>query len=112
MRAPSRMNFGWRRNAAAIQAPTLVLVGEFDNYAQRRDAWMGLTVERKVFIKVACASHFIQYERGRHVLHRATREWLETGAIEGARSAELHADADGKLEKLRPEQQSRQVTRE
>lgn len=101
MRAPSRMNFGWRRNCAAIQAPTLVVVGEFDNYAKRRDAWKGLAVKDKVFIKVACASHFIQYERGRHLLQRAMREWLENGAIDGARRAELQADADGKLGKLR-----------
>lgn len=103
MRAPNRMNFGWRRNAAGIRAPTLVLLGEFDNYAQRRDTWKGLTTDRKVFIKVGCASHFMQYERGRHTLHRATREWLETGTIDGARRAELHADADGRLSKLKDE---------
>ena len=103
MRAPSRMNFGWRHNAAAIRAPTLVLVGEFDNYARRRDAWKGFAMQQKVFIKVACASHFIQYERGRRLLHRAAREWLETGAINGAQRAELCADAEGKLGKLRDE---------
>lgn len=106
MRAPNRMNFGWRRNAATIQAPTLVLVGEFDNYARRRDAWKGLTVQQKVFIKVACASHFIQYEHGRHSLHRAAREWLETGAIEGKRQGEFHADADGRLSRLREAKES------
>lgn len=46
-------------------APTLVLVGEFDNYERRRDVWQGLRVEHKVFIKVACASHFIQYTNER-----------------------------------------------
>ncbi|OGA21659.1 MAG: hypothetical protein A3I02_01275 [Betaproteobacteria bacterium RIFCSPLOWO2_02_FULL_67_26] len=101
MRAPSRTNFGWRRNAAAIQAPALVLVGEFDNYAKRREAWAGFGMKQKVFIKVACASHFIQYERGRHFLHRAAREWLETGAIDGAQRAELQADVEGKLGSLR-----------
>lgn len=101
MRAPNRMNYGWRRNCAAIRAPTLVLLGEFDNYRQRRDAWKGLGVDRRALIKVACASHFMQYERGRHVLHRATREWLETGSIEGMKHAEFHADAEGRLTKLR-----------
>lgn len=103
MRAPSRMNFGWRHNVAKIKAPTLVLLGEFDNYERRRDSWKGLRVEQKVFIKVGCASHFMQYERARHVLHRATREWLQSGAIEGMTHAELFADFDGRLQPLQPE---------
>jgi len=101
MRAPNRMNFGWRQNVAGIKAPTLVLLGEFDNYEQRRDSWKGLRVERKVFIKVACASHFMSYERARHVLHRTAREWLQSGTIEGMTQAEFYADRDGRLEPLR-----------
>ena len=100
MRAPNRMNFGWRANVAKIQAPTLILVGEFDNYEKRRDAWLGLRIEHKAFIKVACASHFIQYERGRHLLHRATREWLASGTVEGKTYAELQAEPDGRLKPL------------
>ena len=30
MRAPNRMNYGWRANIGSIQAPTLCLLGEFD----------------------------------------------------------------------------------
>ena len=101
MRAPTRTNFGWRRHAAAIRAPTLMLVGEFDNYEGRRDAWNALRAEQRVFIRVACASHFMQFERGRHVLHRATIEWLATGAIDGATRTELQADEEGKLTTLR-----------
>lgn len=101
MRAPNRMNFGWRQNVARIKAPTLVLLGEFDNYEQRRDSWKGLRVEHKVFIKVGCASHFMSYERARHVLHRAAREWLQSGTIEGATQAEFYADRDGRLQPLR-----------
>lgn len=100
MRAPNRMNYGWRLNVAKIEAPTLILLGEFDNYEKRRDAWEGLRVEQKVFIKVACASHFMQYERARHVLHRAARDWLQSGAIDGMKQAELRADRDGGLHPL------------
>jgi pimeloyl-ACP methyl ester carboxylesterase len=100
MRAPSRMNFGWRANVAKIRAPTLIVVGEFDNYEKRRDMWTGWRGEHKAFIKVACASHFIQYERGRHLLHRAAREWLAEGTIEGRTSAELCADRDGRLAEM------------
>ena len=45
IRAPNRMNFGWRANLGQIQAPTLILLGEFDNYAKRLAAWKGLRVE-------------------------------------------------------------------
>ena len=97
MRAPNRMNFGWRKNLAAIKAPTLMLLGEYDNYAKRIEAWHGLGAPQKLFIRVACASHFMQLERGRHLLYRATESWLKTGEVEGAASGEFAADAGGKL---------------
>jgi pimeloyl-ACP methyl ester carboxylesterase len=98
MRAPNRMNFGWRENLARIKAPTLMLLGEYDNYAKRLEAWRGLTVERRLFVKVACASHFMQFERGRHLLYRATESWLKTGSVNRAERCEFAADASGNLE--------------
>ncbi len=97
IRAPNRMNFGWRANLARIQAPTLVLLGEFDNYAQRLEAWKGLRVEHRMFIKIACASHFVSFERGRHLLYRATQSWLAGGAVDGAHNGEFFADVQGRL---------------
>lgn len=97
MRAPNRMNFGWRENLAQIKAPTLMLIGEYDNYAKRIDAWRGLSVTHRLFIKVACASHFMQFERGRHLLYRATESWLKTSAVEGDEKGEFGADAKGVL---------------
>jgi pimeloyl-ACP methyl ester carboxylesterase len=100
IRAPNRMNFGWRANLERIQCPTLVLLGEFDNYAQRLEAWNGLKVEHRMFIKVACASHFVSFERGRHLLYRATQDWLNHGAVDGAQRGEFFADIHGKLTPL------------
>jgi pimeloyl-ACP methyl ester carboxylesterase len=100
MRVPNRMNFGWRANTAKIRAPTLILLGEFDNYERRLDSWKGLRVEHKVFVKVSCASHFVFYERQRHFVQRAMREWMAHGTLEGATRAELFADRDGKLHPL------------
>ena len=97
IRAPNRMNFGWRENLARIRAPTLMLLGEFDNYAKRLDAWRGLGAPQKLFIRIPCASHFVQFERGRHVLYRATASWLENGAVDGFERGELAADASGRL---------------
>ena len=97
MRAPNRMNFGWRANLAKIEAPTLMLLGEFDNYAKRLEAWRGLRVQHRLFIRVACASHFVQFERARHLLYRATASWLKTGTVEGAERGEFAADDRGAL---------------
>lgn len=98
MRAPNRTNFGWRANLARIKAPTLMLLGEYDNYAKRLEAWRGLGVDHKLFIKVACASHFMQFERGRHLLYRATESWLKEGSVDGEKRGEFAADAAGKIE--------------
>jgi pimeloyl-ACP methyl ester carboxylesterase len=97
IRAPNRMNFGWRANLARIQAPTLVMIGEYDNYAQRIQAWKGLRVEHRLFIKMACASHFVSFERGRHLLYHATEGWLARGAVDGFATGEFFADTEGKL---------------
>ena len=97
MRAPSRMNFGWRANAARIETPTLMMLGEHDNYEKRRDAWHGLRSSHKVFVKIANATHFVQYERGRHIVHKLTESWLRDRQIEGERCAEFVAEWGGKL---------------
>ncbi len=100
MRAPNRMNYGWRANAARLGAPTLVVLGEHDNYEKRRDAWGGLACSHKVFMKIDGASHFVQYERGRHAVHRLTEEWLKNGRIAGATRGEFATDWDGKIRRL------------
>jgi hypothetical protein len=54
-------------------------------------------------IKVACASHFMQFKRGRHLLrYRATGSRLTAGAVDGAQRGEFVADADGALKSQNP----------
>jgi len=97
MRAPNRMNFGWQASLARIAAPTLFLLGEHDNYARRIESWKALTAPRRMFIRVAGCSHFMQFERARHLLYRATTQWLSDGAVDGHRSGELAADRRGTI---------------
>ena len=97
MRAPNRMNYGWRENVPKIQAPTLIVLGEFDNFERRQDSWKALTVKDKLFVKVACGSHYLQYEKNRKALHAATLEWLRRGTVNGQRSGSLSADATGNI---------------
>ena len=99
MRAPNRMNYGWRSNVPKIKAPVLILLGEFDNFERRQDAWKALTVDHKVFIKVACGSHYLQYEKNRKVVHEASKQWLLNGAVMGVKQGVLTADAEGNIRK-------------
>jgi pimeloyl-ACP methyl ester carboxylesterase len=100
MRAPNRMNFGWRVNVPKIKAPTLIMLGEFDNYEPRRDSWKALRAERRVFIKIQCASHFVIYEHGRHLMKRAALEWLRDVSIDGETCAEFSGAPDGTLHRV------------
>jgi len=97
MRAPNRMNYGWRENVQKIQAPTLVVLGEFDNFERRQDAWKALSMQNRVFLKVACGSHYLQYEKNRKALHAATLEWLRHGTVMGQKAGSLSADANGSI---------------
>ena len=51
-----------------------------------------------MFVKVACGSHYLQYEKNRKVLHEASREWLLNGTVAGKRQGTLSADAHGKIQ--------------
>lgn len=100
MRAPGRSGFGWRASVPRIQAPTLMMLGEHDNYEQRLDAWRALRCGQRVLVKIACGSHFLQYERNRKVLHAASAQWLRGEAIGGLSGSELYADSEGRLSAL------------
>ena len=97
MRAPNRMNFGWQASLAKIKAPTLMLLGEFDSYAKRLEAWHALAAPQRMFIKVAQSTHFMQFERSRHLLVRAAASWFADGAVDGQSGGEHFADTAGKI---------------
>jgi pimeloyl-ACP methyl ester carboxylesterase len=98
MRAPNRMNFGWKASLANIATPTLYLLGEHDNYARRIESWKALAAPQRMFVRVAGCSHFMQFERARHLLYRATTEWLTDGTFRGHAAGEFAADTNGALE--------------
>jgi pimeloyl-ACP methyl ester carboxylesterase len=91
------MNYGWRENVPKIKAPTLIVLGEFDNFEKRQDSWKALTVKDKLFVKVACGSHYLQYEKNRKALHQVSREWLLNGTVQGQKTGMLSADANGTI---------------
>jgi pimeloyl-ACP methyl ester carboxylesterase len=99
LRAPGRTYWGWNAaNAATITTPTLVMVGDHDRlYESNVDLFGALGAENKVFLGIHCASHFMAWEMQRHVLHRASSEWLSSGTLRGAQTGTFRADKSGEI---------------
>ncbi len=99
LRAPTRTYWGWNATAAAkIQVPTLMMVGEQDDLLKSNlELFDDLGASRKVFVRIACGTHFINWERQREVLHRASLEWLTKGRFGGVDRGRLRADPAGKI---------------
>ncbi len=99
LRGPTRTYWGWTRNGAArIPHPVLVLVGEFDRLLQSNIGLYGdLGTTHKTFLSVACASHFMMWERARHIQRRAVLEWLDHGTLQGHTTGMFHADQQGNI---------------
>jgi pimeloyl-ACP methyl ester carboxylesterase len=99
VRAPVRTYWGWNAaSAAKIKVPTLIMVGEEDNLiAANRDLHADLGATDKTFLAIQCATHFVNWEKQRRVLHRASLEWLEKGTLIGQRHGTFRADAEGTI---------------
>lgn len=96
LRALGRTYWGW--NAATITAPILVIVGEYDRlYDSNVEMFSALGADDKVFLRIDCASHFMAQEIQRHVLHRASIEWLSSGVLNGAQTGIYRADKTGEI---------------
>jgi pimeloyl-ACP methyl ester carboxylesterase len=96
MRVRAATRFGWTPALAArVAAPTLVMAGEYDRLPERRGVFEQLGSKDKVLLTVSCASHFMQWEMQRAAVHRASREWLTRGSLEGQRRGAAVVDRDG-----------------
>jgi pimeloyl-ACP methyl ester carboxylesterase len=97
MRGRVATNFGWtEEQSRKVTSPTLVVVGEFDRLAERRTVYEQIASKEKVFLDVACASHFLVWEKQRKVLHDSSLEWLRDGNVKGVKNGEFRVDYEGK----------------
>ncbi len=102
MRSPLLKDFGWSPDMAAkITAPTLVVVGEFDRLADRHTVFEQLGSKQKMFLRVACASHFMVWEKQHIALQNMSLEWLQHGTALGQTSGEIEADKNGVIKRTR-----------
>ena len=93
--------WGWNTvDAKAIRVPTLIIRGELDLQApepQQKDLFADLVIEKKVFVRVACAGHQLVFENQHMVLLRASEEWLRDGSFAGDDHGTFRVDADGNV---------------
>lgn len=96
MRGRIATGFGWTKEMAAkVVTPTLIVVGEYDRLKERRTVFEQISSKEKVFIDVACASHFMLWEKQRRVLHETSVEWLTRGSVKNVRRGEFRVDENG-----------------
>lgn len=98
MRWPTRSPAGWSDDMArGLTVPTLVIYGEFDDPATRQATFDLIGSKHKMRVLMECASHFIEWENGRHILHKASVEWLRNGTFHGVDGGQLRASASGEI---------------
>jgi pimeloyl-ACP methyl ester carboxylesterase len=104
LRAPTRTYWGWNaKSAAKIKIPTLIMVGELDNLtASNKDLFADLGATKKVFLGIACATHFAVWEKQRRVLHAASLAWLKQTKLAGADTGMFRADENGHIAPAKP----------
>lgn len=96
MRGRTTSSFGWTvETAGKVKAPALVIGGEYDQPEDRRKTFEHISSSDKVFLHVACASHFMVWEKQHKILRTASKEWLTTGSIKNVRRGEFRVDYDG-----------------
>jgi pimeloyl-ACP methyl ester carboxylesterase len=100
MRTRTATNWGWNADVAGmVQAPSLVIVGEFDGAREpSRQLYEALGTKHKVLIEVACASHFLVWENQHEILLTTSEEWLRKGSIDGHRTGTFWVDESGRLQ--------------
>jgi pimeloyl-ACP methyl ester carboxylesterase len=95
-RVPSFPQWYWNRSIAAkVHAPTLVVEGEFDRMSPMttpeaiRATYADLGTSNKVFVNLACSSHFAMWETRHRLMFQASLEWLRDGSLNGPTDGEV-----------------------
>ena len=92
-------SWGWNReDAARVQAPTLILVGEQDRLLEPDEQlYEDLTgADGRVLVTMACATHFAVWETTQYkFMHEASREWLEHGTFRGHATGRFSVGRNG-----------------
>ena len=92
-RAPIVPTWGFNQAIVAkMQTPFLMVAGAEDKVilpARVRELYSDLGSKQKVFIDLACSSHYAMWEKNRLLLFKASLEWLKDGKVNGISEGEL-----------------------
>ena len=92
-RSPNVTVWGWSQDAAAkMTMPVLMVSGQYDRSVPQdrvRDFYNDLPGHNKVFVDLACSSHYAMWERNHLLLFKASLEWLNAGTVGGKSEAML-----------------------
>jgi pimeloyl-ACP methyl ester carboxylesterase len=97
-RAPVYSPGGWTEALATkVQTPTLFIYGEFDRGGNgttvtgenSRNLFADLGSANKVFLEMACTSHYAVWETRYPIMHQASLDWLQHGSINGMQRGSL-----------------------
>jgi len=98
MRSPNRTRSGWTPEmAASVKAPVLIVTGELDKPEVRLKAYDQLGSKNKAYVRVDSASHFMIWEKQRHVLHAVSMEWLAENRVNGVPRGRFSVDWNGRF---------------
>jgi pimeloyl-ACP methyl ester carboxylesterase len=98
----SMVTSGWNAMfAAQVRVPTLVIRGDLDTQVPLGDIQdlLGDLVgaPQKVFVHVACASHYLVWENQHMALLNASVEWLQQGTYQGQFNGSFAVDTAGQV---------------
>jgi pimeloyl-ACP methyl ester carboxylesterase len=96
--------WGWNATfAGKVTVPTLIIRGDLDTKVPLSDIQdlLGdlVAVPQKVFVHVACASHYLAWENQHMSLLDASVEWLLQGTFAGQFNGSFAVDAAGAVHK-------------
>jgi pimeloyl-ACP methyl ester carboxylesterase len=86
-RWPNVTVWGWGQEAVAkMTMPVLLVSGQYDRSVPQdrvRDLYNDLPGHNKVFVDLACSSHYTMWERNHLLLFKASLEFLNSGTVDG-----------------------------
>jgi pimeloyl-ACP methyl ester carboxylesterase len=87
--------------ANQITAPTMIIRGEFDTSTPVETAPALyddlVAAPQRMFVHIACTSHYLLWENQHEVLLRASAEWLQQGTFMGQTNGVLGVDQNGQV---------------
>jgi pimeloyl-ACP methyl ester carboxylesterase len=101
---PGFNSWGWNAALASqVRVPTLLIRGDVDTKVpavQVSDLYGDLVAApQKVFVHVACASHYLIWENQHMSLLQASEEWLRSGTFAGQTNGSFAVDITGGVQK-------------